>query len=189
VICVARNFLDPELHQVFVDELRIQQFITLVPQPCHQINQRDLAGIGRGRKHAFAEKRAADGNAIDAAHQIIAAPRFDAMRKTGFMQLRIKVDDFIVDPCVFARVGAAGHDGTKRMVESDAIRRLPDRAPQPLRHMQAVDGQNAAQGRVVPFDSAGAPAARHREHADGISVQQQFGRYVGITLGQGFSQA
>ena len=188
MIFIARNFLHAELHQVFVDELRIQQFIPLLPKPCDQIDQRDLAGVGCGRKHAFAEKRAADGNAIDPAHQFAAAPRFHAMRKTRFMQLRIKVDDFIVDPCIFAHIGAAGHDSAKRMVEGDAVRRLPDRAPQPLRHVQPVDGQNAAQGRIVPFDGARAPAARHREHADGIGMQQQFRGYFRVTLGQGFSQ-
>lgn len=188
MIFIARNFLHPELHQVFVDELRIQQFITLLPQPCDQVDKRDLAGIGCGRKHTFAKKRAADGNAIDPAHQFAAAPRFHAMRKTRFMQLRIKVDDFIVDPCILAHIGAAGHDGTKRMVEGDAVRRLPDRAPQPFRHVQPVDGQNAPHRRIIPFDGTRAPAACHREHADRIGMQQQVRRDVGVTLGQGFSQ-
>lgn len=188
MIFVARYLLHPELHQVFVDELGVQQRIALLPQPRHQINQRDLAGIGCGRKHAFAEKSPADGNAVDAADQFIALPRLDAVREARFMQLRIEVDDSIVDPCIGARIGATRHDSAKRAVKRDAIGCLTYRALQAFWHMQAVDGQNAAQLRVIPFNRARAAAARHREHADGIGMQQQFRRDVGITLGQGFSQ-
>ncbi len=189
MIIVAADFLHAELRQVFVHELGVQQLISPLPQPRDQIYQRDLAGIGCGRKHAFTEKSAADGNAIDAAHQLVAAPRLDAMRETCFVKLRIQINNLVIDPCIGARVGAARHDGAEGAIEGDAVRGLPYRALQPFRHMQPVDGQNAAQLRVIPFDRTRAAAARHRKHADGIGMQQQLRRDGGITLGQGSSQA
>jgi hypothetical protein len=188
VIIVTADFHDTELREVFVDELRIQQLVPLPPQPRHKVDERDLAGIGCGRKHALTEKRAAYRNTVDAAHQLFAAPRFDAMRKTCFMQLRIQIDDFIVDPCIGTRIGTAGHDGAKGAIECDAVRGLPYRAAQPRRHVQFIDGEDAARRRVVPFNGPRPSAARHREHANRIGMQKQFGRNVRVTLGQGFSQ-
>ena len=189
MIIVAANFHDTELRQVFVDELRIQQLVPLPPQPRHKVDERDLAGIGGGRKHALAEKCATHRDAVDAAHQLVPAPRFDAMRKACFMQLRIQIDDFVVDPCIGTRIGAAGHDGAEGAIECDAVRGLPYRPAQPRRHVQFIDGEDAARRRVVPFDGPRAAAARHREHANRIGMQKQFGRNVRVTLGQGFSQA
>ncbi len=111
------------------------------------------------------------------------------MRKTGFVQPGIEVDDFVVDPRVLARIGAAGHDGAEGAVKGDAVRRLAYRALQAFGHMQTSDGQDAAHLRIIPFQNFAAAAARHREHADGIGMEQQFRRDVGVTLRQGFSQA
>jgi hypothetical protein len=99
------------------------------------MHQRDLAGVGADREHAFAKKRAANGNAIDAARQYIAVPCLDAMRVALPMQRGIKADDFIVDPCLGARVGAAADHAVEGAVKGYAIRLLPDAAHKAARHM------------------------------------------------------
>jgi hypothetical protein len=37
-------------------------------QPCHQIGERDLGRVGHAAEHAFGEKGASEGNAVNAAH-------------------------------------------------------------------------------------------------------------------------
>jgi len=82
----ARNFHDAELRQVLVGELGIEQRKALLPEPRDQINQRNLARVIAAGKHAFAKKRAADGNAVNTTRQHIAIPSLNAMCETGAVQ-------------------------------------------------------------------------------------------------------
>ena len=73
----ARNFEHPELIEVRVVELGVQQHVTAINQVSDKVHERDLRGIGRAAEHAFAEERAAERDAIKAADELFAVPAFD----------------------------------------------------------------------------------------------------------------
>lgn len=187
VIFLARDFLHPELADVLVHELGVEQQIALFPQPRRKIDQRDLAGIGAHGKHALAEKGRSDRNAIDAARQNVAVPCLDAMRVPLFVKLRIEPDDPVIDPCFLARIGAGGDDLFERRIESDFIRLLADGAAQAPGHMHAIQGQYAPRWRVIPGDILRLPCLRHREDAHAIGLQHHFRRQLVFLVTQGFS--
>jgi hypothetical protein len=54
------DFLDAELFEMFVNELRIEKFVAKRLQPCAEMHQCNLAGVGAHRKHALAEEGRAE---------------------------------------------------------------------------------------------------------------------------------
>ena len=164
--------MHPELHQVVVGELRIQQRVTLLPKAGDKIDQRDLAGIRRGREHAFAEERTAEGNAVDAADKFFALPGLHAMGMARAMQRCIEADDIVIDPGFRPRIGTAVDDACKIFIEADAVGPAADSFGEALWYMQMVDGKNAAPQRVVPAEFPAITPLRHGEDAHGIGLQQ-----------------
>ncbi len=128
-----------ELQQVIVDELRIQQNIAALPEAGDEVDQRNLAGIRRGRKHALAKERAAERNAVDAADQLFALPRLDAMRIALMMQRGVEVYNIVIDPGFRPHIGAAANDACKIFIEADAVGALADGFGKALWHMQVRD--------------------------------------------------
>ena len=61
------------------DKLRVEQREAAGLQPRHQMHQRDLRGVARAVKHALAEKRAAERDAVEAADQALAVIDLDAV--------------------------------------------------------------------------------------------------------------
>ena len=53
---------------------------------------------------------------------------------------------------------------------------LPDGAGEPLGQVEAVERQHGAQPRIEPVELGIVAALAHREDADAIGLQQQFGR-------------
>jgi len=87
VIARARNLDRAETPQMFGDELHIQKPVTAFAQQGDQRRQRRLAGIGLAREHAFAEKRAAQADAVKPAGEPALAPGLDAVRLAAPVQL------------------------------------------------------------------------------------------------------
>src|SRR5579859_2975490 len=63
-----------------------------------EIGQRRLAGVGGAREHAFAEKGAAETEAIKPADQLAVLPALDAMGEAGMVQIGEQADDFRINP-------------------------------------------------------------------------------------------
>jgi hypothetical protein len=162
---------------VFVHILRIEKRVAAPPQPGDEIDERNLARVGAHREHALAEKRPADGNAVNASCQHAPVPGLDAMRMALFVERSIKRNDVVVDPGRVAHIGAVADDALEIGIESNAVGFFVDGAGEPLGHMQPVDRQDAAELRVVPGDVGGPPVCSHREYSRAISVEQQFGRH------------
>ena len=160
---------------MLVGELRIQQRKALPPEPRHKVNQRDFAGIGADGEHAFAEKSAAERDAVKPARQHIPVPGFDAMREAEVMRLGIQRDDILVDPSFRPRIRAGTDHAAEIFVEADAVGLFPDGAAQFCRHMQPRNGQNPTLRRVIPVDILRMPPLRHGEDAHGIGLHQQIG--------------
>lgn len=103
-------------------KLTVQHLPPANPQARHQMGQRYLAGIGAAADHRFAEKGAAQADAIKAADQFAALPTFDAMGVTQFMQLGIALVDGLVNPCagsVIRRRRAQRHHARKTLIRCD----------------------------------------------------------------------
>ena len=99
------DFVGAELKQVGVEVLGIEQFEFLFAQEFHKEDECDFAGIGRGMKHAFAAENFAEGHAVEATHELIVFPHFEAMRQSDAVEFAVGVDDFFRDP------GIAGSEG------------------------------------------------------------------------------
>ena len=99
------DFIGAELKQVGVKVLGIEQFEILFAQEFHKEDECDFAGIGRGMKHAFAAENFAEGHAVEATHELIVFPHFEAMCQSDAVEFAVGVDDFFRDP------GIAGSEG------------------------------------------------------------------------------
>ena len=79
-IKISRDFFRPELFEMRGEPLRVEQGEAPGPQPLDQGPERDFGGAAHTMEHRLAEERAADRHSIEAAHQLVARPRFDGMR-------------------------------------------------------------------------------------------------------------
>jgi len=79
-------------------ELGIKQLKPSGLQSMDQKGQGGFGGVGGPRKHALAEKRRANHNAINPANQLVAVPDFNRMRMTQGVQVAVGRRDFGIDP-------------------------------------------------------------------------------------------
>src|SRR6266700_8242562 len=97
----ARNFGSAELLEVRREPLNVEQRETAFSQTFDQPPKRNLGRVGGDVKHRFAEERAADGHAVETSGKLATQPRLHGMRPAEFVQLRIALNDFVIDPRVF----------------------------------------------------------------------------------------
>ena len=97
----ARNFGRAELGEMRREPLNVEQGETAFSQTFDQLPKRNLGRIGGAVKHRFAEERAADGHAVETSGKLARQPRLHGMRPSEFVQLRIALNDFVIDPRVF----------------------------------------------------------------------------------------
>jgi hypothetical protein len=88
-VIVPCKLYSAELGEMWGDELRIEQRKSAVDETRHEMDQRDLTGVTRGREHALPKKGGAELHAIEAAHQLAVSPGFDRMRVTLLMQFGV----------------------------------------------------------------------------------------------------
>src|SRR5205823_6930875 len=89
--------------------LRVEQGKPTLAQTLDQRPERDLRRPGDTMKHRFSKKRAADRDAVEAAHEFVSRPGFDRVSETKFVQASVALDDLFVDPGVGARGAASDH--------------------------------------------------------------------------------
>ncbi len=62
-------------------------------QPLDERNERNFRGVGLAVEHRLAEERAAKRDTVEPAHQPIAVPRLDRVRKALLVKRRVALDD------------------------------------------------------------------------------------------------
>lgn len=158
-------------------ELAIEQRKASRAQPCNEPGQRNLGSIARAAHHAFAEERAAERQAVQAADQIIAVPAFDRMRKAHVMQPAEHLGDRAVDPG-FGAVGrglaAQGQHVAKCLIGGHAIAILRQHFAQRVRQPEPVERQHRAPFWFDPINRLGVAVIGHRKNAHGISAEDDF---------------
>jgi len=169
----------PELREMRGHELRIEKCKSSVDQARHEMGERNLAGIARPGKHAFAEKCSAQLNAIQTARQRAVSPAFDRMRMTFRMQIRIDALDIIIDPGFFARWRRPGalpdhllEGGVHRHPKAVAA----NGAGKPPWNVKLVEGEDCPVLRRQPHDGIGVTAGGHRKNARCVGTEQQLRR-------------
>ena len=110
----GRDFDGPEALQVRRHELGVEQLEATQLEPCDQVNQGNLAGVGDMGKHAFAAERALQRDPVQAADQVTIQAAFDTVGEAQVMQGGEGVDDLIVDPgaVIFPRRFGSGLNDT-----------------------------------------------------------------------------
>lgn len=126
--------------------LRIEHFEPLPPQPRGQHHKCDTAGVRLQREHAFRKKDAAACKAIGAACHLAGFPVVDADRVGIAARVHVakNIDDRVVDPRRFARVGAGGDDGAEVVVEPHLKRPPPYQLCQRARYVKAGQAKHTA---------------------------------------------
>ena len=181
-VAPPRNLDRAEAAQMLGDILRVEQFEAARDQPRHQMHQRHLRGVAGAMKHALAEERAAEADAVQAADQIVILPDLDAVAMPELVQPDIEIADALVDPGVVAaglRRGTAGDHRLEGGVDGDGEGVGAHRARQARGDAKAVERDHAAHFRLDPEQGRIVGAFGHREDAAGIGAQQHFGRDVG----------
>jgi hypothetical protein len=117
------NFDRTELLQVRRDPLGVEQREFSCPQMFDQRNERNFRRVGHTMEHRFAEKCAANSDAVKPAGQFAFAPRLDRMGVPKLVQLLVAFDDLAVDPSVVA-FGAGANDFAEAIVDLD-LENLP----------------------------------------------------------------
>ena len=110
-------------------------------EPRHQMHQRNLGSVAGAVEHAFAEKGAAEADAIKAADQFLAVIDFDRMAVAALVEFAVQVVDAGVDPGPAAsrhRLRAAVNDGVEIAVDHDGETVGAHGARQAIRHVEAI---------------------------------------------------
>lgn len=158
-------------------ELAVEQGETAGLQSRDEPGERHLRCIGPAADHRFAEKSAAQCQAVQATDQIVAVPAFDRMRIAHAVQRHEHLFDATVDPGFRAIVGAFGAQldhAFERSVGGDAKAATRDRLAQRRGEVEAVDRQDRAGTRFDPIDAVGVAVIRHREDAHRIGAEHEF---------------
>src|SRR5262245_23098702 len=97
-IILAWDFQRAEAGEMLGDELRVQESVVPLAESGDQVHESHLAGIGRGREHAFAEEGAAEADPVETADQLAVEPGLDAMGMAHAEELAAEIEDRLVDP-------------------------------------------------------------------------------------------
>jgi hypothetical protein len=168
---IPRNLDPAKLLQMRREPLRIEQHKLSCAQMLDQPDERNLRGIGHPMKHRFTKKRPPDGDTVKSAGQLALTPGFDRMRVTKLVQPRVTLDNFPIDPGVFA-FGAGVDDFRKAIVDLDLKSSFPQDPAQRVRQVKFFQWQNRAWVGREPFDCVF--LHRHRENTEPIALQQKF---------------
>ncbi len=160
------------------DELAVEQPPPARDQPRDEMGERDLRRVAGSADHRFAEKGAAERDAVKTAGQRAVQPDFDAVRVAEAEQPFVARLDHRVDPRrrpVGGGLGAERHHVGERRVGGDAKAVGDDDLLEAARQMEAVQGQNRAQPWLDPMDRRVIRPVGHREQPLRIGAEQQRG--------------
>jgi len=178
MIASAADFDAAKTRQMRCQKLGIEQTEAAEPQPCDKVYEGDLARVGFVAEHTFAEKGRTKRDAVQPAHQPIAAPAFDTVRGPAREERRVEPHDLAVDPGIrpfIACLGAGADDVFEGMVAADLEKPLAHHAAQPARHVEGVERQNPAAARIDPEQFQVVGGFRHRKNPGGISPDEKLG--------------
>src|ERR1700693_4053837 len=94
-------------------------------------------------EHRSTKKRTPNGDAVKSSGEFAAGPRFDRMRVTKLVQSHVTLDNFPIDPGVFA-LGAGADHFRKTIVDFDLKNSFSQDAAQRVRHVKFFQWQNRA---------------------------------------------
>ncbi len=123
-------------------------------------------------KHALAEKRRAEADAVEAADEFAREPDLDRMRLAARVQRGVEPHDLGVDPG-FLALRAGFHHLRKCVVGGHFEAVGAHDFGQALGDDQAVERKDAAPFRLDPMQFGVVAVLGHGEQADGIGAQQQ----------------
>ena len=125
-------------------ELRVEQPVAAEPQPRHEMDQRDLAGIGDPAEHALAEECRAERDPVEPADKFAVVPAFDAVRRAAARTAPVYSRTISSLIHVVGRVSLASAQPRITAVEGGVAAHLETAAPQhalqPARHMEPSSG-------------------------------------------------
>ena len=130
-------------------------------------------------KHALAEERAPEADAVEAADQRTVLVDLDGVAIAALVELAIEIADARIDPGAGTarhRRGATADHGIEIAVDDDGKLVRADGAGEARRHVEAVERNDAAIFRFDPIQRRVFGAFRHREDAAGIGLEQHFRR-------------
>ena len=153
--------------------------MNLRAQTLDQGDEGDLGRIGDAVEHRLAEKRASDGDAIEPAREAAFRPGLDGVGMPEFVQSRVALQDLAVDPR-FMAFRAGSHDFGEDGVDANLQAAFVENAPECMRNVEGVQGQNAARIGRKPLD--GAILHRHGKHAESIALQEHLRRNHAASL-------
>tara|TARA_R110000851_G_scaffold71391_4_gene158918 strand:- start:901 stop:1389 length:489 start_codon:yes stop_codon:yes gene_type:complete len=160
---------------VRIVKLCIQQDELVFQQMCHQMDERNLGRVGRARKHAFTEEGTAQGDAIQAAHELIALPAFYRVRVSFAMKRAVKIQDRRIDPGAFAALCAFGahlHHPCERLIDCHAKRVLLHFAKQAPGHMKSFERNDPPHVRIDQKQIRIVACIAHRKNPATIAGEQ-----------------
>ncbi len=162
------------------DELAVEQLPAAGDQPRDEMRERDLRGVAHAADHRFAEKGAAQCDAVESADQLALLPAFDAVGMAEAEEPLVARFDHRVDPrrrAVGGGLGAERHHVCEGAIGGDVEMLADDRPFQPARQAEAVQRQDRAQPRLDPMDRRVVRRVGHREKPLRIGAEQQRGVY------------
>ncbi len=182
-VFLVAQFIDAELLQVVVHELRIQKREAAAPEAGAEMDQCHLTRVRLDGEHTFAEERRADGEAVEAADEFVALPAFDTVDVALPVHPYTRLPDLAVDPGfgpVGHLAGAAVDDLFKRRVDADRVKDGAHRLAfndflEAAGDFQVGDGELAAQFGADPVDVFAVGALGHREETLFVGFEQEFG--------------
>jgi len=183
---LARNFHRAEARQMFGQELGVEQLESAELEARHQMDERNLAGVGLAREHALAEERAAQPHAVKPADQAAFAPAFERMGVVAGVQRGVEAQDFVVDPGLLRSGAARRRPASRRRTRcrGDDEFIAAHRARQPLRDMEGVQREDAALLRRHPIERGIVAPLRHREQPLGIGARNDLRREARECMGR-----
>lgn len=175
VVRVRVHLIGAELTKVLGHELHIQEGEVGIGKPVHQSREGDLGRIPTGVVHGLGKEGPPQRQAVDAAAQLTAEIRSNAVGPAEPMKFKEDADELLRQPRLFP-IGAGTDDSLEVHISSDLETPLPEGASQPSRDVEVFDGKQRTRLRKPPVYLAGLIRLRHREVALGVSVDHHFGR-------------
>src|SRR5262249_15768222 len=130
-------------------------------------------------KHAFAEKSAAERDAIEAADKLLIRIDLDGVAVSALEQRAVDATDARIDPCASAirlGFGAAIDHAVKITINVDGPGCRTHSSRQSRGNVETVEWNDAAHIRLDPIERRIVRAFGHREDPAGISLQQHVRR-------------
>lgn len=176
-ILVLRDFIGAELEQVGVEVLGIEQFEFLFPKEFDKENECNFAGIGGGMKHTFAAENLADGYAVEATHELVVFPHFEAVSQAEAIEFAVGINDFVRDPGVArSECGALLDHCFKFAVDGGFESAFSVESRQVFGYFESmIERYESAHGWGMPIDIIVIIRIGHGKGSREVGLQKKFG--------------